>query len=610
MITTRRRDWAGPAAFVVLASLLAAAPSVSSTTSTYASAAVRDQAVGTAPLTRVGLATAQGAYPQTYSVTGLTPGSSTDLLVSLQNDGSSGTSAIDVDLSTATSTSLDTDTTNGLQVRVDRCATAWEQPLAGGPATCVSASSVLLGSTPLATATGSSPDAQLTSGLSAFTVGGIDHVRLRFSLPNTAPGGWASLTSVPTLSIWGVGRPSAPTSVSAAAGDAQSTITWGGPVWTYGYSVSYTATASPGGATCTTLSTSCVLTGLVNGIVYSVSVTATNTWGTGAASTVVTIPYPASVMSSGPGMSLWLDGADAATMLASSSCTGTVATTGVGIGCWKDKSSVGENFIQASAGARPVVGSIGSLGATTFTSSSTQVLTSVDAMDTYQAVFIVATPGTTPSGYNYLFAQAGGSDFSVRLNGSPSTTFSAGNGNDWAYGTGNPAANWTNSAQAANPVTGVTQVVTAASSSARTFSASVSSSFASQGFTRGMLGPVGEVITFRGVGTTAQRRLVENYLSRKWAVTITPDQPTSVTAGVASTTSVTAGWTAASYDGGSAVTAYRATASPGGAFCTTSGATTCTITGLTHSTTYTVTVAATNSVGTGPSSAASANVTP
>ncbi len=55
-------------------------------------------------------------------------------------------------------------------------------------------------------------------------------------------------------------------------------------------------------------------------------------------------------------------------------------------------------------------------------------------------------------------------------------------------------------------------------------------------------------------------------------------------------------------NGGSAITGYTATASPGGATCTTTGGLGCTVGGLSSLTTYSFTITATNGVGTGPAS--------
>ncbi|MCB0921847.1 MAG: exo-alpha-sialidase [Actinobacteria bacterium] len=92
-------------------------------------------------------------------------------------------------------------------------------------------------------------------------------------------------------------EPGAPSGVTAAAGDGQLTASWTLPV-DDGLSpiTSYTATAAPGGQTCTTAAISCSITGLTNGTSYTVTVTATNALGTGpasAASNAVTPTGPA-----------------------------------------------------------------------------------------------------------------------------------------------------------------------------------------------------------------------------------------------------------------------------------------------------------------------------
>jgi hypothetical protein len=88
-----------------------------------------------------------------------------------------------------------------------------------------------------------------------------------------------------------------------------------------------------------------------------------------------------------------------------------------------------------------------------------------------------------------------------------------------------------------------------------------------------------------------------------------PGVPTSVSA-TAGDTQATVSWTAPASNGGSPITSYTVTSSPGGIVASSGGVTSAVVSGLTNGTSYTFTVTATNAAGTGPASSPSNSVTP
>ena len=399
------------------------------------------------------------------------------------------------------------------------------------------------------------------------------------------------------------GPPSAPLAVAVVNGDGTTAVSWTAPATPGGTITGYTVALGSGGGTCTTTgATSCSISGLTDGVVYPVTVTATNSFGVGPASAAINaIPFPA-VMSAANGMTLWLDGADPTVLFASSNCTGAVATASTPVACWKDKSTQGENFNQTVAANQPTVGTWNKLSAPNF-ADSTDVLNSINGNDTYQTVFVaanVANPAAASGVIVDLFGQAT-QDFDVRVG--TGANRNSPNGNDWSYNTGSTPTNWLDSAQAVNAAQPLALITSDQSAGVQSFAASVSNTFLS----RGIVGQVGDVITFNRVLTTAQRRAVEEYLGAKWGVVVTPRAPSTPSAARTGSGNAAITWSAPAYAGGAPVTGYTVTSS-GGQTCTTT-ALTCTVPGLISGRAYTFSVTATNSAGTGPPSAASNSVT-
>jgi uncharacterized repeat protein (TIGR02543 family) len=94
-----------------------------------------------------------------------------------------------------------------------------------------------------------------------------------------------SITSDPEIVVAAT-KPDAPINVAATSnGNQQSVITWNAPGSNGGSAITgYTVTANTG-ATCTTSTTSCTISGLANGTAYTFTVTATNVVGPSVAST-------------------------------------------------------------------------------------------------------------------------------------------------------------------------------------------------------------------------------------------------------------------------------------------------------------------------------------
>lgn len=97
-------------------------------------------------------------------------------------------------------------------------------------------------------------------------------------------------TGIPTTtSGTPVGAPEPVADLTAEPENHALVVVWTQPA-TEPSGITYTATASPGGASCTTTTKSCTISGLTNGVSYVVTVVGTDTHGTSASRTVTGIP--------------------------------------------------------------------------------------------------------------------------------------------------------------------------------------------------------------------------------------------------------------------------------------------------------------------------------
>ena len=138
----------------------------------------------------------------TVNASGLVPGDTIQRSFDLSNTGSQDLASIALTTSASPSSLLDTDTTNGLQMVIDRCSVAWTESgsspafsysCSGSTTTIVSSRAVIQSSLSMA-------------GLSALTAAGSDHLRLTLTFPSSAGATLQGLSSTLTYSFLGTQR--------------------------------------------------------------------------------------------------------------------------------------------------------------------------------------------------------------------------------------------------------------------------------------------------------------------------------------------------------------------------------------------------------------------
>jgi predicted ribosomally synthesized peptide with SipW-like signal peptide len=138
----------------------------------------------------------------TVNASGLVPGDTVQRSFDLTNTGSQDLASVALTTTASPSSLLDTDTTNGLQMVIDRCSAAWTES-GSSPAftySCSGSTTTIVSSRPVI------QSALTMNGLSALTAGAADHLRLTLTFPSAAGTTFQGLSSTLSYSFLGTQR--------------------------------------------------------------------------------------------------------------------------------------------------------------------------------------------------------------------------------------------------------------------------------------------------------------------------------------------------------------------------------------------------------------------
>ncbi len=433
--------------------------------------------------------------------------------------------------------------------------------------------------------------------------------------------------------------PGAPTIGTATAGDAQASVPFTPPASDGGAAITgYTATSGPDGKTGTCASSPCAVTGLTNGTAYTFTVTATNAVGTGAASAAsnsVTPKAPQTITFANPGAQTFgtsptlSASAPGGAVTFTSSSTGVCTVTSGGVLTFVTAGSCSINADQAGNAAYDAAATVQQTFTVTAVVPGAPIIGTAIAGDTQASVSFTAptnTGGTTITGYTVKVSPPDVGD--VNGAGNPIVVSGLTNGQAYTFTvTATNSAGEGPASAASNSVTpAASQTITFANPGAQNFGTTptltaTSDSGLSVSFTSSTTGvctiTTGGALTFVTAGTctiNADQAGNATYLpatqvSRSFTVNpVLPGAPTAVSV-TAGNTQATVSFSAPASNGGSAITGYTVTSSPGG-LTGTGASSPIMVTGLTNGVTYTFTVIATNAAGNSAASAASNGVTP
>jgi fibronectin type 3 domain-containing protein len=235
-----------------------------------------------------------GGTTTTCEITGLTNGSAYSVSVSATNGVGTTSSAGSVTATPATTPEAPT----SLNVTVGNTSliVTWAAPNFNGGASISSYTVTADNGVDTPTV------CTVTDGSNACTLTGLTNGS-DYSVTVTATNAQGEGAATDAVTATPAGSPTAPSNVTATAGNEQITVSWSASDGNGSAITAYTASSSDGSSCDTTGALSCVITSLTNGTRYSITVVATNGFGDSAASSSVSAT-PATV----PTAPRWLHG--------------------------------------------------------------------------------------------------------------------------------------------------------------------------------------------------------------------------------------------------------------------------------------------------------------
>jgi spore coat-associated protein N len=167
---------------VATLAILGAAASIAGlgTYATWTSSTSQSHTISSGTVTIALGATGAATNRLNINATALAPGDTVQRSVDLTNSGTLDLASVTLTTTATTSSLLDTDTTNGLQMVIDKCSVAWTESGPPYTYTCSGTTSSVLASRAVI---GSS---LALSNLTSTTAGNTDHLRVTLTLPSGA----------------------------------------------------------------------------------------------------------------------------------------------------------------------------------------------------------------------------------------------------------------------------------------------------------------------------------------------------------------------------------------------------------------------------------------